>query len=154
MRRRSQPPRVIMEGPVANITKIRLHIQTMEVSDAGADGPLYLGFRGRELSVDSAGDDLERGSIGNYTFGQDHNVSHADLNDPRSPQLRVEDIARYPVYLRFANTDDHWKLSEATVRLNDHAFAQWDTRDRINPDEGIWLGPTAGMNLHIPVHEA
>src|SRR3954469_4107763 len=88
-------------GAMANITTIQFALQTADVAGAGTDGDVYLGFCGREFSVDTSADDFERDSSRTYPFGEGANVQHAGQNDPRLPQLRTENIDRFPVYVRF-----------------------------------------------------
>lgn len=136
---------------MANISSIHVNMQTGTDADADADGPIYLGFCGREFSIDSSGDDFEKGASKTYVFGQGANVSHASRNDPRNPQLKTEDIEKYPVYIRMG-TNDHWQLKRVTVTINTKLFPMWDTAEILGITGKFWLGPTAGMILHIPLH--
>jgi hypothetical protein len=141
---------------MANITSIQFALQTADVSGAGTDGDVYLGFCGREFSVDTSADDFERDSSRTYTFGEGANVQHAAQNDPRLPQLRIENIDRFPVYVRFGpqSRDDNWKLLRAEVSVHGQFFPRWDTGDVIPFGEagGIVLGTHAGLVVQIPLH--
>lgn len=137
---------------MANIFRITVNVQTGTDSDADADGPIYLGFCGREFSLDSSADDFESGSSRNYVFGRDANVQHAARNDPRNPQLKTENVDKFPVYIRMG-TSDHWQLRRVTVTLNDGITPGWDTAEIFGVTGRFWLGPTAGMILHLPKHD-
>jgi hypothetical protein len=137
---------------MANLQSIHVNVQTGTDADADADGPIYLGFCGREFSIDSSADDFEKGSSKTYVFGNGHNVSNSSKNDPRSPQLKVENIEKNPVYIRMG-TSDHWQLKRVTVTINGLLFPMWDTAELFGIEGKFWLGPTAGMILYIPKHE-
>lgn len=138
------------------ILSLQLQLQTANVSGAGTDGDVYVGFCGREFYVDSSANDFEQGSSRTYTFGDGANVLHAGDNDPRKPQLRSHNIDRFPVYIRFQGKarDDRWKLLRAEVSFNGNFFPRWDTGDLIpfGRNGGIWLGTRAGLVVHIPRH--
>jgi hypothetical protein len=136
---------------MSNIQSIHVNVETGTDPDADADGPIYLGICGREFSIDSAGDDFERGATKMYVFGQGANVSNASRNDPRNPQLKTENIDKYPVYIRMG-TDDHWQLERVTVSIDDEVHPLWDTAFLLGVPGKVWLGPTAGMIFHIPKH--
>ena len=132
------------------IFQIVLHTQTGDLEDAGTDDDVYLGVCGREFHCDSASDDFERGSAATYVFGENANVSNPDLNDPRDHLLLTENVESLPTYLRFQG-DDHWFLDRAGFYFNGEVFPQWDTASYLRG--GIWLGPRAGMYVHIPKHK-
>ena len=102
------------------INSIQLNIQTGGLSNAGTDGDVYLGLGGREFSIDSSADDFERGSSRLYNLGEGSNVLHSNLNDPREPPLYTEQVANYPVYIRFnpKSRNDTWQLQRADVMFN------------------------------------
>jgi hypothetical protein len=97
------------------ISKIALTINTGDVQGAGTDGDVYLGVCGREFRVDTGSEDFQRGSSKEYIFGDDANVLRPELNDPRDHLLFVENLARFPIYLRFQPTNraDHWFMQDA-----------------------------------------
>lgn len=136
---------------MAKIESIEVNVETGPDPDAGTDGSIYLGFCGREFSLDSSSDDFERNSTKKYIFGQGSNVSNATRNDPRNPQLMDGNIAKFPVYIRIASTD-LWQLERVVVTYNGEPFRQWDTSLVVGPGK-LWLGPTAGTMLHIPKDE-
>jgi hypothetical protein len=88
-----------------------------------------------------------------YIFGDGANVNNKSLNDPTNPQLVLENVENFPIYIRFApeGGDDRWKLQRATVTFNGQLFPMWDTLD-LFPD-GIWLASRAGLVLFIPKHQ-
>jgi len=137
---------------MANLTKIDVRIKTSDRNNAGTNGLVYLGICGREFRCDSKKNDFERGSNRTYTFGDDSNVQKADNNDPRKPQLSVEDADRFPVYIRFEQrTSSEWNLEQATVHLNDSSFQNWESF--VHP-EGLWLGRSSGAFLYLNRHGA
>ena len=138
---------------MANIQSIHVNVQTGTDADADADGAIYLGFCGREFSIDSSADDFEKGSTRTYIFGSGSNVQNASKNDPRNPQLKTENVDRFPVYIRMG-TSDHWQLKRVTVTMNNSLFPMWDTAGLLGIAGKFWLGPTAGMILYIPKHQA
>jgi hypothetical protein len=139
---------------MAAITSIQVSIQTMDTSGAGTDGDVYLGFSGREFYLDTTADDFERGSSRTYRLGDGPNVLFASVNDPRKPQLAVENVDRFPVWIRFVprGRDDNWILGRAVVTLNDRLFPMWDTAEYISFREGIQLGTHSGLFVHLLRH--
>jgi len=142
---------------MTNLNSIQLHIQTAGASDASTDGDVYLGIAGREFFVDSSIDDFQQGDGRTYVFGSSANVLNAADNDPRRPQLQVEDIDRHPVYLRFVPTGstDKWKLQRADVSINGRILPIYDTASFIpnSPSGGIYLARRAGLTLHLRRHD-
>ncbi len=138
------------------IETITLQIQTADKDGAGTDGDVYLGVCGREFRTDTSADDYERDSSREYVFGDGANINNASVNDPRVPQLHLENADRFPVYIRFQPTSrtDNWKLLRAEVSFNGAFFPRWDTGDLIPFDErgGIWLGTRSGLWVHIARH--
>lgn len=137
---------------MANLQSIHVNVQTGTEADADADGAIYLGFCGREFSIDSSGDDFEKGASKTYVFGQGANVSNASKNDPRNPQLKTENIDKYPVYIRMGTTH-HWQLKRVTVTINSASFPMWDTAEVLGVSGKYWLGPSAGMIFYVPKHD-
>ncbi len=136
---------------MADLTKIEVHINTSDIEDAGTDGSVYLGICGREFRCDTSADDFERGSNRTYIFGESANVRNAASNDPRKPRLILEDVDRFPVYIRFEQDGGggHWNLEMATVHLNGTIFQQYEIRlER----EGLWLGKNSGAYIYLHKH--
>jgi hypothetical protein len=136
------------------IESIQVNINTLDVAGAGTDGSLYLGVCGREFHLDTSADDLERGSARKYVLGDQGNVEHNGINDPRKQRLLTEHVEGLPVYLRFVgeDEDDRWGLQRATMTLNDQLFPLWDTISYISQADGIWLGAKAGGAVFLPIH--
>lgn len=137
---------------MAQINSIQLHLETGDLSGAGTDGDVYLGVCGREFSIDSTRDDFERGSGRTYVLGENADIRNADFNDPRKQALFTENVARFPVYIRFQpkSRSDNWQLLRADVRFNESLHIDWDTRPFILPgSEGIWLGVRSGLFVHL-----
>jgi hypothetical protein len=134
------------------INSIQLHLQTGDLSGAGTDGDVYLGLCGREFSIDTTSDDFERGSGRSYVLGENADIRNADVNDPRKQGLFTENVARFPVYIRFEpqTRGDNWLLQRADVRFNDSLHIDWDTAPFIPiGSEGIWLGVRSGLFVHL-----
>lgn len=136
---------------MTDITSVQVNIQTMDVSGAGTDGDVYVSFSGREFYLDTTADDFERGSSRTYRLGDGANVLFASVNDPRKPQLQVENVDRFPVWVRFEprGRDDTWFLARAVVTINDRLFPMWDTAEYIPFQEGIRLGTHAGQFVYL-----
>jgi hypothetical protein len=106
---------------MADITKIKVKINTGDRDLAGTDGYVYLGLCGREFNLMRAGiDDFERASERDYILGDGANVENAGNNDPRSPKLDTADADRYPAYIRFEPTSEehpNWNLDGVEVTI-------------------------------------
>jgi hypothetical protein len=128
------------------IESIQVEVNTLDVDGAGTDGSLYLGVCGREFHLDTSANDLEQGSARKYVLGDNANVEHKAINDPRKQRLLTEHVDGLPVYLRFVgnNEDDRWGLQRAFMTLNDELLPMWDTISYISDVDGIWLGGKAG----------
>ncbi|GAB2672239.1 hypothetical protein [Thalassiella azotivora] len=137
-----------------DISTIRVTLQTMRANGAGTDGDVYLGIGGREFYLDTSADDFESGSSRTYVLGAGGNTLHPQLNDPRSPRLRTEDLQRFPVYVRFhpKGRDDNWFLQRATVNLNDDIVPAYDSAETMSIRGGVWLGARAGQAYHLAAH--
>jgi hypothetical protein len=146
---------------MANLTRIDVTIQTGDRAGADADGRVYLGIAGREFRCDSTADDFERGSSRTYTFGDGSNVRNGNRNDPRAPQLTVEAVDRFPVYIRFeqgatqesfygGGVAGEWNFDRATIQLNGSSFQPYETF--VHSDGGIWLGRDSGAFLYLERH--
>jgi hypothetical protein len=136
------------------VRSLHVSIQTSGASGAGTDGDVYVGFGGREFSLDTSADDYEAGSSRVYRLGDGATVLNAAVNDPRSPQLVAENADRFPVWLRFSpqNREDNWILSRAVVTVNDALFPMWDTAEYISPRTGLRLGVHSGLFVHLLRH--
>ena len=130
------------------INSIELHLDTGDLSGSGTDGDVYLGLCGREFSIDTNRDDFERGSGRTYILGENADIRNADVNDPRKHELFTENMARFPLYIRFQpqTRGGNWLLQRADVRFNDSLHIDWDTSPFIPlGSEGIWLGVRSGL---------
>jgi len=136
---------------MASLTRIDVTIATGNRAGAGTDGAVYLGIGGREFNCDSSADDHERNASRTYTFGDGSSVRNGSRNDPRAPQLTVEAVGRFPVYIRFEQgAGSEWNLDRATVHLNGSISQQYETF--VHMDGGIWLGRLAGTFIHLEKH--
>lgn len=131
------------------ITRITLHLQTSAHAHDNTDGLLYLGVGGREFRCDTSADDLKRGASDEFVFGDGSNVKNPEKNDPRHPQLILEEVDSFPVYLRFEQVNSPaWLLSRAQLHF-DNIFPQYNSR--LGPDD-IWLGIDSGKILFLRKH--
>lgn len=144
----------LLRGMTA-LTSLQLNLQTGDLSGAGTDGDVYLGFAGREFSIDTSADDFERNGARTYRFGDGSNILNAAVNDPREPALELEKVARFPVYVRFQpqSRTDNWLLARATVTVNGGLFPMWDTAEHFSQRVGLWLGVRSGLVAHLLLHE-
>lgn len=134
---------------MAAIFQIVLDIQTANETDAGGDGPVYLGVCGREFNADlrSVSDDFEQGTTATYVFGRNHNIENNSNNDPRVHQLDTDNIDDFPVYIRLAHPTEHWKLYRAVMYCNGQVLPQWTTSRHFGG--GIWLGRNTGTIVYL-----
>jgi hypothetical protein len=136
---------------MANLNSLHVHIKTSRRNNADTDGDVYIGIAGREFRCDTTADDFEENSDRIYKFGAGANVTNTANNDPRNPQLAVEDVDRFPVYIRFEqDLTDHdggeWNLESAVVHLNQTTTPQYESR---LGRSGLWLGKTSGSFLYL-----
>jgi hypothetical protein len=91
-----------------------------------------------------------------YILGDGANITNAAVNDPRHQQLFTENVAHFPVYIRFQprSRTDNWQLHRADVRFNGSLHIDWDTVSFVtnDPAEGIWLGIRSGLAVHLVNH--
>ena len=138
---------------MTDITTINVLIITGEHEDAGTgNGTVYLGICGREFCCNTSADDFKSGAGNNFVFGAGSNVLRAASNDPRKPQLRVEDLALFPAYIRHdQRNSSHWHLFQASVVINGNAFI-FDTFETKLGLDGIWLGVNSGEYCYLHRH--
>ncbi|MGV9877914.1 hypothetical protein [Streptomyces sp. NPDC003006] len=117
-------PRPIDPNEPQLITRIEVKTQTDTSPGAGTNGWVYLGIGGREFHLDTPADDFEpptggRPTTDTFVLGEGANVENAAGNDPRNPQLRVADLDRHPVYIRFEPhvVDDDWILDRVDIAV-------------------------------------
>ena len=137
------------------IRKLRLQLQTGDASGASTDGDVFLGFGGREFSLDTTDDDFGTESSREYIFGDDANVRFDEYNDPRHPQLFLEKAMEQPVYIRFGpkGSEDNWLLRRAEVYVSDHIVPIWDSAGILGISPlGLWMGARRGERLDLPRH--
>ena len=103
-------------GPEIAVIEARVRTSSLQ----GTNGFVYLGIAGREFLLDNSGNDFKPGSDILFTLGLKPTVRKHELNDPRLPRLRVDDLTTFPVYLRFEPriASDQWYLDETTVTVN------------------------------------
>jgi hypothetical protein len=125
---------------MATIEEILVGITT---GNDGTNGDVYLGICGREFMLDTSADDYESGASRKYLLGASANVKNPTANDPRTPQLTLEDHPLFPVYIRFGpeDRDDRWRLSHVYVEINGFVYYESDLREA----GGILLGTRSGL---------
>lgn len=134
---------------MANLTRIEVSFLTGNLDGAGTDGNVYLGVCGREFHCDTSKDDFERGSSGFYRFGEQANVLNADRNDPRKPQLLVEDADLFPAYVRFEQgSASDWNLRRVQVFLNGQIIPTYEFAQA----DGPWFGRASGSIFYLKKH--
>jgi hypothetical protein len=87
------------------VEQITVTLRTGSDPHAGTDGQVFLFLGGREFRINRAGvNDREPGQLDKLTLGpRGANVEDPHRNDPVSPlAIRMHDVDRYPVWLRFA----------------------------------------------------
>ena len=112
------------------------HIYTGNKGGAGSNGWVYVGLCGREFSADANGPDFERNANFEYIFGAGSNVLFSDRNDPRHPDIKVEDLDKFPVYIRFEpnGADPEWNLKKVDLKVNGTIVYNIDFGT-----DGLWL---------------
>jgi hypothetical protein len=131
-----------------NIDEISVTIETGDQSGAGTDGDVYLGICGREFYLDTKVDDFERNSSRKYLLGQRSNTLNADKNDPRLPQMLVEELDQFPVYIRFnpKSRDDNWLLRRVVIFINEIEPGSVPPLYDSSPEPGgIWMGVRSSL---------
>ena len=130
---------------MTNIRKIEATVVTSDRAGAQADGRVFLGLCGREFRCDSTEDDFERGVERVYRFGDGASVVHVSKNNPRRPQLQLEQVGEFPIYIRFDDRNDNqWKLKSVEVKLNDDEDQQY-----VNVHSEMWLGLHSGAYCYL-----
>jgi hypothetical protein len=140
---------------MVTIQKIVFKFRTSDTEDAGTDGEVYVGFCGREFHVGTSYEDFERGTVRRYSSGtratdDEVNLNNPTLNDPRSfPPLDSENIALYPVYIRFEPIGryDHWSVQYVSVDAAGVKYEALEPED----DTTIYtvLGYKSGKYLYL-----
>ena len=74
-----------------------------------------------------------------YKLGEGANILNKDLNDPRKPQLKSEDLDKFPVYIRLepAGGSPDWNLTFVNVEIGGTGYG-------VLFQTGLWLGQKAG----------
>ena len=137
---------------MATINTISVLLNTGDVSGAGTDGDVYVGIGGREFHVDTSADDFERNSSRTYVLGQGANIENATFNDPRKPQVFVEELDQFPVYIRFnpRTRDDNWNVVRVEITINGATFPRYQSL--LEEEGGIWMGIRSGLVFYPRKH--
>ncbi|MGK5450159.1 hypothetical protein [Streptomyces radiopugnans] len=143
---------------MARIERIEVEVLTGDEPGAGTDALVYLGIAGREFLLDRRNeDDFRRGGRDFFTLGRGGNISPRELNDPRTPQLRTDDLDRHPVYVRLDawREGDAWLLDNVWVSVESEGSDDFGVRygrpalDGSGEERAVWLGTRAGTVLHL-----
>ncbi len=137
---------------MTNINTITVLLNTGGQSGAGTDGDVYLGICGREFYLDTNANDFESNSSRSYVLGQGFNILNTDKNDPRKPRILVEQIDKFPLYIRFSpkTRDDNWNLVRVGITINISAFPQYEAL--LETQGGIWMGIRSSLYLYPNKH--
>ena len=141
---------------MSHIKQVLVTIETGDASDAGADGPVYLGLGAREFRLDKAGDQFRRATtdtflLGNGTLGPP-DVLNPNENDPATPVwIDSPDLENSPynVYTAY-ESNKKWLVRRAKVRAVappnfDRVFVVYSG---INAP-GVWLGENYGKRIYF-----
>ena len=133
---------------MANVTQLVLYVTTGSHLEADTKGRVFLGICGREFRCDRPGEDFTRGTKRMFVFGDGSNVNAPEANDPRHPQLIVEDAHTYPMYVRFEQVNSNfWQLEDIWLIINNEHFLEY--RARLTPAHTIWLVNDSGAVIHL-----
>jgi hypothetical protein len=94
----------------AQIVEIQVGTETANINGAGTDASIYLGIGGREFNLDNPSrNNFERNQEDAFVFGDRSisNVVFPEGNNPRDPQLTMDDVDRFPVYIRMSDVGNH-----------------------------------------------
>jgi hypothetical protein len=137
---------------MAAIIRIEARVRT---GSKGTNGKLFAGIAGREFRLDKAGNDFRPNQDVIYTFGEGSDVRHADLNDPRNPQLETAQARALPKYIRFepGNNADQVSIdvaqittSSGTQQLHFSSFFLHDVSGTVNE---VILGKDTGLFCYM-----
>ena len=136
---------------MANINRIDVQVWTGTKRYSGTDGEVYIGVAGREFYIDTSADDFEAGSNRVYVLGSGANIKWASKNNPRVPQLRTEDLDKFPVYLRFEprGSGPNWNLERVIVTVNPGPSQIKFDNIRLAGSPDLWLGQKYGKFLFL-----
>ncbi|MFD5181329.1 hypothetical protein ACFWMQ_01500 [Streptomyces sp. NPDC058372] len=140
---------------MADIEEITVELVTGDQPGAGTDALVYLGLGGREFLLDNHGeDDFRRGEVNVFRLGRGSTVTHPSTNDPAVPRLTLDDLDRYPLYLRINAQveEDDWLLENVWVTVRaDGPDLRYGRYMLDGPGRGrsIWLGLRDGCVLHL-----
>jgi hypothetical protein len=86
------------------VEQMAVKLRTGSDPHAGTDGQVFLFVGGREFRINRAGsNDREPGQLDILRLGRGANVEDPESNHPGRPLLlRMDDVDRHPVWLRFA----------------------------------------------------
>jgi hypothetical protein len=131
------------------ITMIEVSITT---GNNGTLGAVYLGIGGREFRLNRLGqNDFMQNNVSQFVLGD---ASHAfsvvnpAANDPKKPlPLDSADLELYPIYLRLAGANGHWKVASGMIKVHAGPGSQ---AIRILPHgTELLLGPDCGELLFV-----
>lgn len=131
------------------ITKIEVKITT---GDNGTLGHVFLGLGGREFRLNRLGkNDFQRNDVSQFVLGDPSHpfsVANPDDNDPKQPfPLDTADLVKYPIYLRLAGANLHWRVEGGTITV--HTGPNSYVLDMLPGPKNILLGPDSGETLFI-----
>ena len=133
------------------VRRIDVRIRTANVNGAGTDDGTYISLGGREFRLDHPGvNDLEKGTDSVFIFGEATNVNNGSQNDPRHPQLTIENVRTFPIYIRKEpdKPNGEWAIQSVTITLNPGpgqvAFAR-----TFPVGDPLWLRTFGGLQFYV-----
>jgi hypothetical protein len=157
---------------MTHVDKIVVDILTRNVTNAGTNGEVYLGYGGREFRLNQPGDQFKKGDSDHFVIGVGSNTEKPDINDlpiaaatnDKSPKINETIVTTafnpFPVYIRLDPKDDKdndWNLETARVSaVAGFGSGTGPTKTYTFPKPGavhlegtIWLGRESGLILFL-----
>jgi hypothetical protein len=135
--------------PMAQITRIEVHLRTRNSAGAGTLGPVFVGLCRREFGINAGELDFTPGHDFTYILGDGANVTDAADNDPRTLlPLDTNDAAKFPRYIR-QESFDSWDLEEVVITINPGKASKVVLQALAGPNQHLVLGGTTGKILYL-----
>jgi hypothetical protein len=156
---------------MTHVDKINVDVTTRNVTNAGTNGEVYLGYGGREFRLDQPGDQFKKGANDHFTIGVGSDIEDKNINDlplnpstsPDSPKINENIVLGtnpFPVYIRLDPKDDDdndWNVETVQVAaVAGGGIGTGTTKTYVFPKAGgthlagtIWLGRRSGLTLFL-----
>ena len=134
--------------PVVAITAV---FETADLPHAATKGDVFLGLGGREFRCITSGNNFQQGATDTFVFGQSANVLNPDRNNPAAPQLALNSVSRFPVYVRFDQGNKKpWRFSRLTIKLTVAPGPQPPAyTSTLHHPGGLSLGTDSGSMVYL-----